>query len=200
MSDGRRPSGRTGERWRWGRVGRTGRCDASPSGGAWLASGLRGMGRPLARLRGRPRPRPRSGGVAGSAAIVGVLGVVAALTAVMAGCAATPPLPPTIRVVGLVERAEAVALPADAILVVRLERGGTVLDRVELPVPAGDQPSQFELLVDRELAGGVATVRAEIRAGGRVVLATLAPPTVPLQAAPPPVALRLEVPRRSVGP
>jgi hypothetical protein len=143
------------------------------------------------------RPGSASAGAIRSAAIVGLVTLVAVA---LAGCAATTPLPPTIRVVGLVEPPDAVALPADAILVVRLERGGIVLDRLELPVPAGDQPSAFELLVDRELAGGVATVRAEVRAGGRVVLAALAPPTVPLQAAPPPVALRLEVPRRSVGP
>jgi len=128
-------------------------------------------------------------------------GLLAGMILVLAvACASTPSMPPTIRLVGAVDVAEGVRLSPGTRISIRLTRGGETLDEVVLEPGTPEPPFGFELLYDREQAGGVGAIVAEARRGGRVVLATIDGVGVPLDGTPRTVVVRLAPPRRAVGP
>ena len=125
---------------------------------------------------------------------------VAAVALLLSGCATRSAGPVTVRVLGGIEQVEGAPVPADATIVVRLQRDGVVLDEMTIDPGRSGPPYPFELLYDRTQAGGTGIVVVEVRREGRIVLGTPEGVPVRLDGTPAMLTCRLLPPRRSVGP
>lgn len=146
---------------------------------------------------GRPRPRFTPGSWSPGPALVAIA-VIAVLSSV--GCVARSAGPVTVRILGGIEGLDEAAVPADATIVVRLQRDGSVLDELSIDPARSGPPYPFELLYDRTQAGGTGLVVVEVRRAGRVVLGTAEGVPVRLDGSPVMLTCRIGPPRRSIGP
>jgi hypothetical protein len=145
--------------------------------------------------------RPRAGFVSAAVMLVRALVPTALIAAVAtAGCAARTAGPVTVRVLGAIESPDEVAVPADATILVRLQRDGSILDEVSIDPGRSGPPYAFELLYDRTQAGGTGLVVVEVRRDGRVGLGTAEGVAVQLDGSPAMLSCRIGPPRRSIGP
>lgn len=130
--------------------------------------------------------------------LVAAVAVIAILPS--AGCATRSAGPVTVRVLGAIEGFDELAVPADATILVRLQRNGSILDEVRIDPARSGPPYPFELLYDRTQAGGTGLVVVEVRQEGRIVLGTAEGVAVRLDGSPAMLTCRIGPPRRSIGP